>query len=361
MDPVDLLRIEADRARCGLVGETIRRLLAEKLKKRVLFLYKYDRTLVDWFNFDSMSVELLQTYAQQYGVHHAVRPEEKCWHGVLVYQHYCEVCAWEKIDPDYKTDTYADAIDNALWNARLVLVGGKPDRALKQDALEHDETEGSKNFKDVRLLVDFEIWKAAKKYGTEMNAALAYTVARNTAQKFLADLIEERTILVGLALKFATTRDQEAGERLLDEHGGIKGVDRLAHDDRADTEDRQLARRLINEYGQRVSRFESFDKPVETEDGKGEEVSAAQLILDTKRAQEYPRTDDAKETFEDHRPALQALVATWRGDQRKVGEAMLKSGFIVRGVPGVSKSTVSRIYPVVVRAFKALIQQAVTK
>jgi hypothetical protein len=55
------------------------------------------------------------------------------------------------------------------------------------------------------------------------------------------------------------------------------------------------------------------------------------------------------------------LVATWHGDKRKVGEAVLRPDFSVRNVAGVDKSKVSRVYQVVVVAFKALISKGVTK
>src|SRR5882724_10986175 len=97
----------------------------------------------------------------------ATRPSEKCWHGVLVWQHYCEVCYWEKIDLTYNPKLYGAEITKALSNARRSLRG----------------PEGDKDFADVKMLVDIEVWKATKKYGNEMNQSLAYTVARNTAQK----------------------------------------------------------------------------------------------------------------------------------------------------------------------------------
>ena len=276
----------------------------------------------------------------------AVRPKEKCFHGVLVWQHYCEVCYWEKIDLTYNPKFYQAEITKALSNARRSLRG----------------PEGDKDFADVKMLVDIEVWKATKKYGNEMNQSLAYTVARNTAQKFLADLIAEQTVFVGLELEFATPKDREDAERLLRQCEGEDTLELLANDKNADPEDRRIAQQLINEYGVRTSRFTSLDaEPSKDENGERGDVSAAEAEVNKERAMDDDRAPDASETFEDNRPALAALVATWRGDKRKVGEAMLQPGFSVRNVPGLDKSKVSRLYQVVVREFKTMISKAVTK
>jgi len=60
------------------------------------------------------------------------------------------------------------------------------------------------------------------------------------------------------------------------------------------------------------------------------------------------------------RPAieqLQVLVATWRGEKKLVGEAMLRPGFTVRNVPGDSKSSAARVRQVVLREFKSFISR----
>jgi hypothetical protein len=273
----------------------------------------------------------------------AIRPKEKCWHGVLVWQHYCEVCYWEKIDLTYNPKLYATAITKGVGNARRSLRG----------------PEGDKDYADVKMLVDIEVWKASKNYGSEMNDALAYTVARRTAQKYLAERIEEQTVFVGLDLQFATLKDCEDAERLLLQCDGADVLDQLANDKDADPEDRKTAQRLINEYGERKPRFAALDGGSPFADGKG--VSAAEYEVDEEGVRDENRAPDVAETFEDSRPALVALVATWRGDKKKVGEAMLKPDFSVRNVPGLDKSKVSRLYQVVVREFKTLISKAFTK
>lgn len=275
----------------------------------------------------------------------ATRPKEKCYHGVLVWQHYCEVCYWEKIDLTYNPKFYQAEITKALSNARRSLRG----------------LEGDKDFADVKMLVDIEVWKATKKYGAEMNQSLAYIVARNTAQKFLADMIAEQTIFIGLDLQFATPKDCEDAARLLQQCEDEQALELLANDKNADPEDRKTAQRLINDHGVRVPRFASMDVMVQNEKGEAGDVSAAELEIHEQEEREAACAPDVSETFEDNRLALAALVATWRGDKKKVGEAMLGPDFSTRNVPGLDKSKVSRLYQVVVREFKTLISKAVTK
>ena len=59
--------------------------------------------------------------------------------------------------------------------------------------------------------------------------------------------------------------------------------------------------------------------------------------------------------MKDHLGELHALVATWRGAQRKVGEALLDGALTVREVPGVSKSTAHRVRKVVLEAFRKVV------
>ena len=299
-----------------------------------------------------MDMSRLRALAKSYGVYHAERPKDKCVHGVLThFRHYCEVCAWERIDPKYNAETYRKEVKCALKNAKVSLS-------------KHDD--GHQVLADIQTLADIEIWKATKKYGSDMNAAIAYSVARNTAQKFMSDFIDAKTILVGLDLEFATDADRTEAERLLQQCGDIQGLERLAKDDDANKENRNSAKDLIRRYGNRVARETSFDVKETMESGDEAQISVAELELNNRemegrRSPDLDPTPDIGDAFEDHLPALQALVATWRGDQRKVGEAMLAGGFNVRNVPGVSKSQASRLYSVVVRAFKALITKGVTK
>jgi len=243
-----------------------------------------------------------------------IQPDQKCAHGVYLYRHYCEVCAWERIDPGYNPDIYRVEISKALKHARRILSNGEAfvtRPSVKSKTLSPDIThEGQKDFEDLVRLVDMEIWQATKSYGDKMTPALAYTVAKNQAGRFLADRIEEQTILVV---------DGE-GNPVLDEFG----------------------------YPERIPRFKSMDDRPGNEDGDGTGTTKAEVAVINSPAQ---GTDD----WQAHIPALRQLASTWHGDQRRVAEAMLKPGFNVRSVPGVEKSKVSRIHPVVLRAFKALI------
>ena len=181
-----------------------------------------------------------------------------------------------------------------------------------------------------------------KIYGDKMNDALAYTVAHNTAQKFLADLIEENSVLVGFDVEFADDHERDQIEMLLRTHGDdLQNWSRDVLDG---------ARPLIIKYGRRIPRNLSFDNIPEDA-----EYSQAELVIAKKMELEAQCAEDPAQTLEGARPALQALVATWRGEMRAVGEAMLRPGFNVRGVPGMSKSQVSRSDQRVTAAFRALI------
>ena len=114
-------------------------------------------------------------------------PGGKCAHGVYLKDFYCGICSLTIVEPDYNIELYRRAVSIALKNVRRVL-GSKSN---------YNKAESRKDLQDVWLLADFEVWKATQKYGDKMNDALAYTVAHNTAQKFLANLIEDNSVLVG--------------------------------------------------------------------------------------------------------------------------------------------------------------------
>jgi hypothetical protein len=249
-----------------------------------------------------------------------VSGEAKCVHGHMYYEHYCEVCRLAPVDPDYNPDVYRDEIIKALSKPRRVLTNNRPAvelRASKTGGSPEAETEGQKNLKELRCIIDIEIWKATKKYGDQMNARLAYTIADNQAGKFLGELIEEQTVAV---------------------------VDPITHEPELDE----------FEKPKRIQRFHSLD--LKTTDANGE-VAETSIAEQRGRELASEQGGDWLQAFIDKggTPALQKLVNGWRGDQRKVGEAMLQPDFTVRGIPGMSRSQVSRVRAVVLKAFRSLI------
>jgi len=146
-------------------------------------------------------------------------------------------------------------------------------------------------------------------------------------------------------LEYATESERDDAERLLQKCDDVKALQLLANDKRADPIDREKAQNLINKYGERIPRFASTDIMTRDEKRRGERRLGCRTRNTRKGRTSDGRAPDVAETLQDHRPALAVLVATWRGDQRKVGEAILKPDFNVRNVPGVDKSKVSRIYP----------------
>jgi len=180
------------------------------------------------------------------------------------------------------------------------------DKATKQAKTSLTGEEGQKDLRDLQQIIDIEIWKATKNYN-QMNEQLAYTIAENQSGKYLTQRIAQQTV-----------------------------------------ESTDLEGNAI-----RVPRFESMDnKPL---DEAGDEMTtAAEVAVVNSPAQ---GTDFTPVQIEQ----LQVLVATWRGEKKLVGEAMLRPGFTVRNVPGDSKSSAARVRQVVLREFKSFIFKGLTK
>src|SRR6266576_765256 len=279
-----------------------------------------------------------------------IRPDQKCVHGMYLAKHYCEVCRWEPIDPGYDAEIYRVEINKALRYAKFLLSAGEsfvkrqPVQQKESDEIE-PRLEGQKDFEDLVSLVDLEIWNATKFYGDKMNAAIAYTVARNQRGKFLADRIEEQTILVV----------DSDGNPVLDEFGQAEGLNgaelmKKSEDPNVTPEEQKEAKKLLERYAQRIPRFKSMDDRPENEEGGDLGTTKAELAVIGGRAIGGPAQGDDEFSAVDIE-SLQRFVGTWHGDIRRVAAAMLKPGFTVRGVPGLDKSKVSRIRPVVARAF----------
>jgi hypothetical protein len=302
---------------------------------------------------------------REYEADQRARFGEKCTHGHLCATEYCNVCSIRTIDPDYNPGTYQTQITRALKNAKRVL--GGVERRVRHirdkdgnPVFESENlTEGQKNFAEIEMLVDLEIWKACRAYGEEMNAALAYRVARNTAGRFMGNLIDDQTTVVDIAWEFMTPEIHQKAEALVAEVGH-DGLLRLSRDDRADVEKRKFAKQIINEYGERTPRFESLDAPTElTSDmNDGDTTSAAEYKLHQQEERNAGRAPTSADLFDIHRDSLAALVASWRGDPRKVGEAVLAGTFTARGVPGITKSSAGRLYQKVTAAFQSHIAKS---
>jgi hypothetical protein len=140
---------------------------------------------------------------------------------------------------------------------------------------------------------------------------------------------------------------------LFQQVGDLDGLLRLSKDDRANADDRALAKKIIVEYGERMPRVESLDVPAFTDDD-GDTTSKAEYKFQEQQAHNAGSTDLAVVTSQ-NRPALEALVRTWRGTQRLVGEAVL-NGKTTREVPGVPQKTAQRVRLVVLEAFRKHLQ-----
>lgn len=180
-------------------------------------------------------------------------------------------------------------------------------KALKQAKKSLIGDEGKKDLRDLQQIIDIELWKASKKYGDQMNESLAFTIAKNQSGKYLTERIEEMYV------------------EFIDADGNVT----------------------------RARRFQSMDDKKLDEDGD-ETTTKAEIAVIKSPAQ---GTEFSPIDIE----SLQKLVATWRGEKKLVGEAMLHPGFNIRSVPGVPKSTVARVRQVILREFKSFISKGFTK
>lgn len=170
-----------------------------------------------------------------------------------------------------------------------------------------------KGFDDLQQIADIEIWMATKKYKDKMNGAIAYTIAKNQAGRFLKNQIDEQTIPV----------ENLDGTPVLDEFGEPV----------------------------RIPRHISLGDEGTDENGKLRETSPVENAI--AMSGDEPRkawVDDVRrKTW-----LLKKLVAGWFGAKRAVGEAILNNPeSTVRDVPGVPKSTAARVRKTVLAEFRA--------
>ena len=193
---------------------------------------------------------------------------------------------------------------------------------------------------DLKQEVDIAIWKAVVHYKSEMNGAIAYTIAKNQDNKFLGRQVKEQKVAV-------TTP-------MLDEAGKSVGKTTIP---------------VLDEFGQqkRVWRQESFDvgKDAKNQDGepRGMSYIEEKIAMDDLPPIITPPPDKLTEDREKHirnLPRLRALVDGWYGSKRIVGETLLKyPDATVREFPGVSKSNAGRVLKVVKAEFRTLLQEEV--
>jgi len=216
---------------------------------------------------------------------------------------------WKSIDSAYDTEKFRHEINTGLRYAKTVL-GDFP---------------GWKTFDDLKQITDVEIWQASKKYGPRMNGAIAYTIAKNQAGRFLKNQIKEQMVTV----------ENLDGTIVMDEFG----------------EPMKILRSL------------SFDHP--------KEISVIEETIDTRsersdvrhNGQSFIREEEERKAWlDDIRrkiPLLEKLVSGWFGAKRAVGEALLENPeATVRDIPGVPKSTAARIRQAVLAEFRAVVDDS---
>ena len=215
-------------------------------------------------------------------------------------QHVPAVGDWNALDVGYDAEVYRKEINTGLRYTKRLLT---------------DFADSWKGFDDLRQIVDIEIWKASRHYKERMNGALAYTIAKNQAGRFLKDQIEEQTIQL----------ENSDGTCVLDEFGKPR----------------------------RIPRHISLDDKETEEDGEPRETSLVEEKIVTRHSGEETRkawVGDIRRKI----PLLEKLVSSWIGAKKAVGEALLKDPeSTVRDVPGVPKSTAARVRKTVLAEFRA--------
>jgi hypothetical protein len=222
---------------------------------------------------------------------------------------------WPKIDSGYNTEAYRHEINTGLRYAKTVLL---------------DFPNSWKGFDDLKQIVDIEVWLASRQYGTKMNGAIAYTIAKNQAGRFLTNQIKEQTITV----------ENPDGSIVLDEFG--KPV--------------------------KIPRSLSFDHKGIEQDGKPKEISDVEETIGTRpdvrrNGQAFVQEEDERKAWMDDIrrkiPLLEKLVSSYFGAKRAVGEALLENPeATVRDVPGVPRSTAARIRQAVLAEFRAIVDDS---
>jgi len=286
---------------------------------------------------------------------------EKCLHGIYLPEEYCNYCSLKTVaGEDYDVDKYRAEISKAVAHAKTALRYGATwvTPRIGPDGLSNrwNKPEGQRRFEDLLQLVDIEIWKATKVYRDELNGALAYTIAKNTSQKFLGKHIEENTILV-------TDADGNPVLDIFGQEQGLNGAElkRKSEDLALSKKERKEAQDSLTRYAVRVPKFISlddmkfFEKDVTGQEFRG--VSPAELEIHEKQKDSPEK--DWLDVMRDQGgiPVLAELVKTWHGDKRIVGEAMLQPDFNVRSVPGVQKDRVARIRQGILKDFRTFLAQ----
>ncbi len=209
----------------------------------------------------------------------------------------------------YDVNKYRKEINMGLKDARVLLRGFAT---------------SWRDSNDLKQTVDIEIAAATKRYEDGMNPALAYTIAKNQAGKFLTNQIKEQNVEL----------EDEFGEPILDEFGEEK----------------------------RVARYEFLDDKRMAEDGFSDTSRIEDKIV---MAAQPPPTDPTLDKLISDLdklnrglPSLRRLVDGWKPGSAKriVGEVFLAMpDATVRDFLGVPKSTAARVLQVVKAEFSAVL------
>ena len=216
-------------------------------------------------------------------------------------------------NPNYDPEQFRKEIDMGLIYAKRVL----------------RDFPGYLTVEDLKQIAELEVWIASQHYAEKMNGALAYTIAKYQGKRFLKNQIAEQTIAV----------ENPDGSPVLDEFGQPRRIQKFLSFD--DKEKPNSEPREISEVEEQVS----LEREGYVQINKN--GPAINFV-----AQNKGWVGDVQRKL----PVLEALVQTWHGAKRAVGEALLKNpDTTVRDIPGVPRSTAARVRQAVLAEFRAVI------
>ena len=196
---------------------------------------------------------------------------------------------------NYNPKTYETEIKKALGQSSVARLRQTP--------------EGKQDYKDLEQSIHIEIWDAINRYGDKMNSALAYQIASNHVAKFIDKRVK--------------------GPKYI-------SLDEPPKDEELEMSDAEmlLAQREI----EGIQTWEFSDSSLSSKMGN-------------------PRSWMQALEQRGGISTLERLASTWHGTKRLVADAMLRDPEMrVRDLPGVPRSTVSRVRQVVWTEFRKLIR-----
>jgi len=248
---------------------------------------------------------------------------ERCEHGIYNPHQdgkYCTICnpvrVRAKLDPKHpkhatRIATVAPVVVVQPFETEIRKAMSAA-RDQFRDQLRQDE------FKDLRQIIVAEIFKAMNKYGERINEKLAYRIARNQVNRYLIERRKKGLTMVPTGVTPSVSGFTPA-----------KGEDGEELD--YSIQEAEIAQKQAE--GQRF--VDDLD------------------VLGIPKSPLGNTRDSQADWLELNIDQLRALVKTWHGTKRRIGEILLNSpDTAVREFPGIPKTTAAKVRAVVLTEFK---------